>query len=523
MSSLPDDPIQDVDRDEDAPRREASVRLQVSAEAGGEAALREAMDPANQSLGEALRLSYRILQLAILGLLVTFLFSGFQTVQEGFTGVKTMFGRIQGQGAEAQLSPGLEPFWPYPIGEIVVFESRRDISLRNEFWPRLPPNSTIQRAIEAADTSNPIRPGADGSVLTADGDLAHLQVVAEYMVDDVSAYVERVDRALVDRLVRTALMRGVVLASAVTPLDDLLADRDSLRGRADAGTQQSGAARTETAAAEAAPDASNDAGEDSVRVVTRTGRRSELELLIREKAQEVLDQLGCGIRIVTLSVPERIAPLAVENRYAQVQVAREQAKEVVDKARQEAQSLLVAVAGPAYEALLEGVRRYETALLAGDEERADALLAELGTLMERADLGGEASLILNRARAYQGAIQATLGAETRRLEGLKESFRENPRQLVRQMWLDAIKQVFSDNADQIEVFSVAPGMSRFTVSVASSPDVMQSRRDAELRRKRAEADAAARLDPTWNLGLRGIVIDGPGRRLERDATRGRGR
>jgi len=543
MVAAPNDPERndagDDDVDDDAPRREASVRLQVAGSSGGEAALREAMDPANQSLAEALRLSFRILQVAILGLLITFLFSGFQTIQEGYTGVKTIFGNIQGDGADAQLAPGLEPFWPYPIGEIVVFESRRSIELRSEFWPRVSANSTVQRAIETADPSNPIRPGADGSVITGDGDLAHLQVTAEYAIDDVSQYISRVDRATADRIVRTALMRGVVLASAVTPLSDLLADREPMSRRTGTtppaggagATTPSGAAATtpeETAADPAAADATapvqpSAADDEAARLTARSGRRNELEQLIREKAQEILDDIECGIRLVTVSVPERLAPLAVENRFAQVQVMREMSKEVVEKSRQEARAYLVAAAGPAYAEILEGIRRYETALLASDDAKADALLTELGARLEKPDIGGDASLIVNRARAYQGAIQATLGAEARRVDGLAATFRANPRQLVRQMWLDSLKQIFSDGRDQIEVFSVAPGISKFTIGASSSPDVMQSRRDSEMARKKAMADAALLLDPSWQLGLRGIKIDGPGRRLERGATRGAAR
>ncbi|MFM7260582.1 MAG: hypothetical protein ACKO3W_08260, partial [bacterium] len=68
----------------DAPRRAASARFEVGAREDG--GLRDALDPATQSLGEALRLSYRILQVGILALVVLFLFSGFQSVKEGDTG-----------------------------------------------------------------------------------------------------------------------------------------------------------------------------------------------------------------------------------------------------------------------------------------------------------------------------------------------------------------------------------------------------------------------------------------------------
>ena len=78
----------------EAPRRGASAQFEVAAPVAAVAAMRQAMDPANQSLGEALRLSYRLLQVAIVGLIITFLFSGFQTVQEGMSGIRTIFGKI---------------------------------------------------------------------------------------------------------------------------------------------------------------------------------------------------------------------------------------------------------------------------------------------------------------------------------------------------------------------------------------------------------------------------------------------
>ena len=66
----------------ETPRRAASAEFVVDGDVGSEAVLREAMDPANQSLADALRLSFRILQLVILVLVVLFLASGFRTVDE---------------------------------------------------------------------------------------------------------------------------------------------------------------------------------------------------------------------------------------------------------------------------------------------------------------------------------------------------------------------------------------------------------------------------------------------------------
>jgi len=77
------------------PRRAASAEFRVDAVIGSAAAMREAMDPANQSLGEALRLSYRVLQFVIVVLLFLFLVSGCHIVEKGESGVMTFFGKIR--------------------------------------------------------------------------------------------------------------------------------------------------------------------------------------------------------------------------------------------------------------------------------------------------------------------------------------------------------------------------------------------------------------------------------------------
>ena len=86
---------------EDLPRRAASARFIVDSEVGSEALLRDAMDPANQSLADALRLSFRVLQAVIVVLIVLFLASGLKTVDDGYSGVRTLWGRIV-----EPLSPG---------------------------------------------------------------------------------------------------------------------------------------------------------------------------------------------------------------------------------------------------------------------------------------------------------------------------------------------------------------------------------------------------------------------------------
>ena len=471
---MPEGGVPEEEIEREAPRREASATFAVTAPEASEAAIRSAMDPANQSLGDALKLSYRLLQLAILGLLVTFLFSGFQTVQEGFSGVKLLFGRISGEAGQEALVPGLTPFWPYPVGEITVFETRRQVELRTEFWPNTGgKNVTTEQQVEVADGTQPLKPGRDGTVITGDGDLAHVQVLAEYVIEDPVRFLEAVNLEQADRLVRVALQRGVVAAGAKLTLAELVEQRE------------------------------------------------QPAQLVQAEAQHVLDGMASGLRLQRLTMPERSAPFAVRNALGRMQKTKEDAKTAVDRARQEATAALLSAAGPRYDDVLKLIDQYEQALSAGDLEKADALLKQVGERLESKDIAGLASNIVNRARSYQSAIASTLSKELRRIEGLSDTFHQNPKQLARQLWLEAVRSVLSQR--EVEVFTVPPDTGMSQLAFGSSPEVMQIRRNAEVQRRKQMRDIEAAMMPAWNLGVRQIMIDTEGRRLDASGEKGFGR
>ena len=206
-----DDGFDEVPMDEEAaeelPRREASAEFELNTEASSDVRLREAMDPANQSLADALRLSFRLLQVGILALLAVFLFSGFQTVEEGDVGVRTRFGEIVGDQGLEQIGPGLYPFWPYPVGEIVVVPQTREVRLLNSFWPmskssKSSTSGTRANIDENRSENTQLRPGIDGYLITAGGDLAHCEVTATYQIADAASYLRELEPRQGDKLVK---------------------------------------------------------------------------------------------------------------------------------------------------------------------------------------------------------------------------------------------------------------------------------------------------------------------------------
>ncbi len=450
-----------------------SARLAVGAVESDRASLRAAMDPANQSLGDALRLSYRLLQVAIAGLVVTFLVSGFQSVPEGVTGIRTVFGRVAGDAGDEVVTPGLRPFWPYPVGEFSTMQQRQNLEVRDTFWPaRSQQNVTIEMATDAADPNDPIRPGRDGSVITADGDLAHLQLAVEYSIVDPVAMLTQISAEKSDALVLSVLSRAVVQTVAHYTLADLLEQRDTPA------------------------------------------------LDIRQKMQESLNDLHAGIQVGSVSILERSAPLAVRNALRRVQTAREDMKTLVERARQEANSRLVGAAGTQYGEILAMIHEYELLLTSGDQAGSDAVLQRLGTRLEAPDIGGEASRIINQARTFQSSLTSTLAGEARRLASLAPSYKENPTQFVQQFWLDAVRQAMGQ--ELVEVFAVPNQLGRYAVHVKSSSDVMQNRRTAEIARKKMAAAMIGAHLPSFQLGSRQIMIDRPGRRLEATGDKGFG-
>ncbi len=470
-SNQPSDQVPEEGAPE-APRRGASAQFTVTESAGAQAAMRQAMDPANQSLAEALRLSYRVLQAAIVVLVVVFLFSGFQQVKEGQTGVKTFFGRIVGEPGSEQVVPGLLPFWPYPAGEVVLLPQKDAVELTSDFWPKYGANMTLDQATAAADTGNPIRPGQDGSLITAEGDLAHVRITAEYVVEDSVRTLAELRPESLRNVVRAAVRRGMVQTAAQSTLAELLDTRD------------------------------------------------QVAQVVRLKSQQVLDAMKSGVTLGNVVISERVAPLAVRNAYSRVQESREAGKLAVEKAQQEANNTLVGMAGPGYASLVSLIERYEAELTRGDLAAADAVLSELGTKLEDRDAVGETSAIIARAQSQQGAVQSTLGKEARRLQGLMSSYRENPQQLVRKLWLDALRDVLASRT--AEVISAPEDGGPLRLAIESSPDIMQARRREEVERRKGAAESANTVGPTM-LNSRQIEINGPGRRLERDASKGFGR
>ncbi len=453
-----------------APRRAASAEFVVQSEFGTATAMRDAMDPANQSLADALRLSFRVLQLVILILIVLFLSSSVVTVQDTQSGVLTRWGRIVNVPFRdgVVLDPGFSwGGWPYPVGEFVLFETQnRTVDVRDAFLP----NSTIrgasiQQHLESARPTDRYRAGVDGSLLTKGGDLVHVAFDARYDIVDAVKFVGTIQLEHADAVVKSAVERAAIRVVSTLTLQEIM-----------------------------------DVAED-------------MRLRVESEAQTALDRLECGIRITQVSLPEEPRPpYQIVSTFGDVQEQRLQAEQMIQSARRSAEDMRNGMAGRNWRDIVEIIEDFETAMDQGLEEQSEQYQVAVNTWLDT-KAEGMASKIISDARSYQSTIELTLGNEAKRFAAILPTYHEHPDMVIRQRWYQATGNVLSTS--DAELFSVPLELGLVNISLSRLDEIAQRRRDMKLRQGGQQAWEQG-MDPLNQYIKRGddININGPGRRLD---------
>ena len=151
---------------------------------GGSSLDPDALDPANQSLADALRKSFGVLKLLMFVLVILYFLSGLFSVTPNEVGVRTRYGRIvmdegTNTSSGAILGPGWHWSWPYPFERYeTVSTSERQIPI--EFMFQL---SDAERTGGISgyryDVLSPLR---DDYLITGDVNILHASLVVKYRV-----------------------------------------------------------------------------------------------------------------------------------------------------------------------------------------------------------------------------------------------------------------------------------------------------------------------------------------------------
>ncbi len=409
-----------------------------------EPALSVDRDPANQSLADALRVSFWVLKIVLLLLLGVYAASGVFNVSQQEAAVRLRFGRVVGEPGQQVLGPGGPYFaFPYPIEQVVrVPIAPGQVEINHAFWYEVPeaslglPTSTMQ------GKAGPLDPRTDGSLLTGDANIVHARWTATYKVVDPVGFVTHVgDLAFMERLVQAAAEEGVVYAAAQLTADQLIKAQDLDTARA--------------------------------------------------RAEDTLDAAGSGVRVTSLTLKEVTFPLPVQPTVQSVLDAESEKARMVEAAHQRWNTVLGKTAGEAYRPLLGLIDEYERAVDSGDQARAWQLQDRFDEVFDRLEIegrdrvwpiGGEVAAVMHDARSYRAQVVAKIRAETQYFESLLPQYRQNPGIVLNRLWQDAKQEILTGD---IETIYLPPGQAY--VELNRDPVVQQER---ERRRLSDEQSAA---------------------------------
>lgn len=435
--------------------RSASVRFERKSDSSL-SSNRARMDAANQSLADALRITYGFLQFGMVILVVLFFFSGVQRINEGERGIKVFLGKP----TQTNIEPGAHITAPYPIGEMIrVGEGAVEIPLGSDFMPTRPGATSEQQLINASidefNSNGRLNPASDSMILTADQNIAHAQFRVNYHRSNHRDFVENVLPQNENEMVRLVVRRAVVHTMAETTIDDLL--------------------KTSTEA---------------------------VESRIREAAQGSLDDVDAGITIDRVVLVRKSPPMYLLDRFASVQSAAQSAGEERENALLDRERMLNDVAGRGSGVLIEMINEYERLVELGEDEASEELLAKIDTVMLGGEVewngeptfalvSGEVSEILQNAQAQASSRVSRAIADLEQFYAKQAQYEANPMLMIARDWASAMGEFL--NKDFVSTMYLPEGRAA-ELLINPDQDWEEERVRLERREKAREQQEQRRLE-----------------------------
>jgi len=403
----------------------------------------EPLDPAQQSLAEALRVSFAILKVAMFAALGAYALSGTFSVGSNEVAVRLRFGDYVGAPGERVLERGTYLAAPFPIEQVIKVDTRpMTLPLDREFWYEVGLDDRgMTRDQMRLSRSRPLDPVRDGSLLTGDLNIAHARWTVTYRVTDPVAFVTNVGAtSLAEGLVRCAMQQGIVHALAQHPTDELL----------------KGVVNREVA----------------------TG-----------VAQRVLTDMATGITIDQLTLDKVSAPLSVVGSFDAVTTAESDRTQRIVAAQQDRARILGETAGEGSEKLLALLDRFEraTEAVAPDEvavveQAMDLALGDLN--VDGVSIGGDVAQVINAAKTYRTQVVERVKGDRETFERLLPQYEKNPRIILSRLWEDARERILTGD---VETFYTVPG--QLELQLDRDPVIQKERQQEQIRsRKEKQAE-----------------------------------
>jgi len=404
------------------------------------------LDAAGKSLSEALRISFIILKIIMVVLVIIFLASGFRTVGPDEQALVLRFGKIRGIGEERLLGPGLHWVFPYPIDKIVKIPVEKRINLPiNSFWYYQTKEEmlglTPVRATPVLPNLDPVREGyciTRGEKRTqtpagsagSDYNIVHCKWQLTYQINDAEDFFKNV--YIEDA--KPGQLYFDVMINSITPLLKAVFD---------------GAVVSTMV---------NYAIDEAI-----SGRGS-ISKDVKKFLQKKLDNIESGIKVVSVELTNSTWPRQVNAAFQASIDASQQSQKAISKARGYFETTLNEAAGPLALTLFASLSD-ETI----NEEEKELLWAQLA---------GEAQEEIAQARTYRTKIVEDARADAEYLHKILPEYRKRPKLVLQQIYLDAVKHVFS-SADEKIFVQPTKGVKGREVRVIVNRDLMKKPKSQE--------------------------------------------
>lgn len=141
----------------------------------------------SRALSDALRSSFVIVKILMVGLVILFFFSGIFTVPSNERAIILRFGRAVGTGEDQLLGPGLHWAFPSPIDEVVRIPIGEIQTVRSTAgWYQTTPEQEAAGNQQAQ--TGTLNPAVDGYTLTSDGNIIHVRAAVNFRISQPLNY-----------------------------------------------------------------------------------------------------------------------------------------------------------------------------------------------------------------------------------------------------------------------------------------------------------------------------------------------
>ncbi len=352
----------------------------------------EAMDAPNQSLADALRVSFRILKVVLIIVIVLYFGSGIQKLEQNEKALVLRLGRIQDK---VEGPGGLVFTFPRPIDQLIkvpVTEKRTMILIRQDLHVKEGEDRSAVRRTGGLD------PKLDGSIMTGDRGLVHAQWIVTYEIDDLKKFVTHVlgaeqggEKELIELAVENAAIEVIGQMAAV----------------------------------------------DVVR-----NEISMIQERVQSKAQATLTALGTGIKIANIDAKPSW-PVQTKAAFEKVTNASSDKRKKKDDAQKRSKEILNGTAGPAHVKLKALFDEYLAAKRMKNGAMAARKMAEIeDVILHQAT--GRASEVIQEARSFKKMALEDIRADALEFRALLPEYKRNPRGLFSRLWYEAQEKILSN-------------------------------------------------------------------------------